>query len=43
MLKFGNDGETHKTVIGGYFTILFFMAILAFIGFRASVMINREQ
>ena len=43
MLKFGNEGETHKTVIGGYFTISFFMAIVAFIGLRVIVMINREQ
>jgi hypothetical protein len=40
-LNFGDEGETHKTILGGFFTIIFYLGIIAFIGFRSYVMINR--
>ena len=40
-LNFGDDIKTHNTVTGGLISIIFYMIILAFIGYRISVMIQR--
>jgi len=41
LLNFGEDGSTHKTLIGGYLSIIYYLCILGFIGFRMNAMILR--
>ncbi len=41
LLNFGEDGSTHKTLIGGYLSIIYYLCILGFIAFRLDVMIKR--